>query len=122
MYRWVKINGRNFEVNGLKLQKGSPYMNRNFHKYDSNRHFELIIELIISNPSDFDFIKNLYYLNRQIYIHKFDVVVSDFYLLGCLLKSINLNEEKLELEIVGDYIKNKDISEKRNDIIDFILD
>jgi hypothetical protein len=126
MLKWFKINERNFTANFINVQytiQGvSTYLpgHRNF-----NKSCDLTIEVPISNSSDYEYIMNLYddtYSYTK--MNKFVVTCSDFFAGGCLLKSITKDPNKgtLTMEIIGDYIRNKEISERRDEIIDLVLD
>jgi len=125
MLKWFKINERNFTANFINIQyttQGvSTYLtgHRNF-----NKSCDLTIEIPISNSSDYEYIMDLYdnvYSYTQ--MNKFEVTCSNFFAAGCLLKSITKDPNKgtLTIEVISDYIRNKEISERRDEIIDIIL-
>lgn len=124
MLKWFKINERNFLGNLV-------YQSHQLKPHDNQWNFgilfySLTIEVSISNKSDYNYIMNLYY-NRYAppneAMNKFDATCADFSARGCLLKSITKDPNKgsLTMEIVSDYIRNKEISERRDEIIDIIL-
>jgi hypothetical protein len=54
---------------------------------------------------------------------KFNIVSHLFRADGCIIKSLDIdfNYENLKLEIISDYIYNKDLQERRDEVIDEIF-
>lgn len=117
--KWLKINDKNFTAKLINVQytidtNNVTYQGKPVQVY-GRRTCDITIELIVNN-SEYNYITNLY----DNFI-KFELLSSDLKAEGCFIRTITIDTNKLKLEIVSDYIKPKDLSERRDEIIDEIL-
>lgn len=124
MNKWVKINDRNFTAIDINLQYTIQGSNPNSIGVTS-----CDIVLTLNTPigsSDYNYIMNLYDSSYTNYIsdYKFEMRSDKFKAVGCLIKSMdyNPNNNLLTLDIISDYVQAKDTSDRRDEIIDYILD
>lgn len=135
MNKWFKINDRN----SINYADGWSY--RNFTAIDINLQYtiqgrnphsigvtscDIILTLIAPiGSSDYNYIMNLYD-NSYNYAsdYKFEIISDKFKSVGCIIKNINFNPSNnlLTLDVISDYVQTKDLSERRDEIIDYILD
>lgn len=123
--KWIKINDRNFTVIDISLQ----YTISGRSPYDTGvTSCDIILSLNTSIGSpDYDYIMNIYdnsYKSVGVSDYKFEIISDGFKSIGCIIKSIEYDPNKniLTLDIISDYVQAKDLSDRRNDIIDQILD
>lgn len=112
--KWLKINDKNFTATLINVQYTIDTNNVTYQVY-GRRTCDITIELIVNN-SEYNYITNLY----DNFI-KFELSSGDLKANGCFIRTITVDTNKLKLEIVSDYIKPKDLSERRDEIIDEIL-
>jgi hypothetical protein len=127
--KWFKINDRNFTANEISVQytiEGATYMNKSIYIPQRTKTCDITIDMIITNNSEYDYINSIYdnqYSNHYSVNTKFEILTSNFKACGCLIKSITIDlNNSFRLEIISDHIQSKDLSDRRDEIIDQILD
>jgi hypothetical protein len=99
-----------------------PCLLININQSDLNT--EITIELQ-GNGSNYYLLRDKFYSQQQGLVSdvKFELVFSDFIAHGCLIKNLSIDENSIiRLEIIPDYIRSdKNLSERRDKIIDLIL-
>lgn len=125
MIKWIKINDRNLTVIDISLQYAIGFTTPVLTDVSS---CDIILSLNTSiGSTDYNYIMNIYdnsyksHKNSSDY--KFEIVSGEFKCNGCIIKSIEYDPSKniLTLGIVSDYVQTKDISDRRNDTIDQLL-
>lgn len=123
MNKWFKINDRNFTAIDISLQYTitgrTPYS-----AGVTSCDIVLSLNAPIGSP-DYNYIMNIYD-NSYSYTsdYKFEIISDNFKSFGCIIKSINSDpvNNTLTLDIISDYVQTKDLSDRRDEIIDYILD
>lgn len=123
--KWFKINNKNFTANEISVQyttdRGNTYINKSVSIYVAPKSCDVTIDMLITSSSEYDYINNIY--DNQKINSKFEILTSDFKAWGCLIKSITINlNNSIRLEVMADHIESKDLSDRRDEIIDQILD
>lgn len=125
MNKWFKINDRNFTAIDISLQ----YTIQGRNPYSAgvtSCDIVLTIQAKIGSP-DYNYIMNIYdnsLTSMRVSDYKFEIISDKFKSVGCIIKSINHDPIKdiLTLDIISDYVQTKDTSDRRDEIIDYILD
>jgi hypothetical protein len=129
--KWFKINDRNFTANEISVQytiegATNTYMNKSIYIPQRTKTCDITIDMIITNNSEYDYINSIYdnqYSNHYSVNTKFEILTSGFKAWGCLIKSITIDlNNSVRLEVISDHIQSKDLSDRRDEIIDQILD
>lgn len=129
--KWFKINDRNFTANEISVQytiegATNTYMNKSIYIPQRTKTCDITIDMIITNNSEYDYINSIYdnqYSNHYSVNTKFEILTSYFKAWGCLIKSITIDlNNSIRLEVISDHIQSKDLSDRRDEIIDQILD
>lgn len=124
MNKWFKINDRNFTASLISVQYRIEETLGYIPGFRNPRSKSCDITVEITQPSkiDYDFLIDLWENPNQITSQcKFDFTSADFSAGGCLIKSISIDDSNIKLEIISDYIKAKDLVDRRDEIIDLIL-
>lgn len=123
MNKWFKINDENFTAIDISLQytiQGRTPYNPGLTSCD------ITISLMAPiGSSDYNYIMNIYDNSyKNISDYKFEITSDKFKSVGCIIKSINFNPNNnvLTMDIISDYVQTKDVSDRRDEIIDYILD
>jgi poly(A) polymerase Pap1 len=103
----VKIDGDLFSIDNLSIQYNAipPY------SCDIDLKFDLR-----KNPSYETFFSNLYDSSR-----KFDVYTTQFEIIGNYIKMIKIDQDSLEISLTCDRFIELNVSERRIELIDNIL-
>lgn len=125
MIKWFKINDRNFTAIDISLQytiHGATIYTTGVTSFD----IVLTIQAKIGSP-DYNYIMDIYdnsLSSMRVSDYKFEIISDKFKLFGCMITSINHEPVKdtLTLDIMCDYVEEKDIIKRRDEIIDYILD
>lgn len=129
--KWFKINDKDFTANLISVQytiegATNTYMNKSIYIPQRTKTCDITIDMIITNSSDYDYINKIYdnqYSNQYSLNSKFELLSSEFKAYGCLIKTITINlNNSVKIEIISDHIQSKDLSDRRDEIIDQILD
>jgi len=117
--KWIKINGEIFSYKELSTQTSIGSHTTSFLTIDMNQ-----------NPNSYDFFSKLWdshSMSNGILTHKKDIVfnvrTNNMELHGCLIKNIDFdfNLSLISLGIISDYSTMIDVSERRDEIIEEIL-
>jgi hypothetical protein len=128
--KWFRINDRDFTANQIGVQytiegATTTYMNKSVYIPQRTKTCDITIDMIITNSLDYDYINKIYdnqYMNYSVN-SKFEITSGDFKAYGCLIKTLTINTNNiLKIEIISDHIQSKDISDRRDEIIEQILD
>ncbi len=128
--KWFRINDRDFTANQIGVQytiegATTTYMNKSVYIPQRRKTCDITIDMIITNSLDYDYINKIYdnqYMNYSVN-SKFEITSGDFKAYGCLIKTLTINTNNiLKIEIISDHIQSKDISDRRDEIIEQILD
>jgi len=128
--KWFRINDRDFTANQIGVQytiegATTTYMNKSVYIPQRTKTCDITIDMIITNSLDYDYINKIYdnqYMNYSVN-SKFEITSGDFKAYGCLIKTLTINTNNiLKIEIISDHIQTKDISDRRDEIIEQILD
>lgn len=129
--KWFKINDRNFTANEISVQytiegATNTYMNKSIYIPQRTKTCDITIDMIITNNSEYDYINKIYdnqYSNNYSVNTKFEILTSGFKACGCLIKSLTISlNNSVRIEVISDHIQSKDLSERRDEIIEQILD
>lgn len=125
MSKWIKINDRNFTVIDISLQYTIGLTTPVLTDVSS---CDIILSLNTPiGSTDYNYIMDIYDNSYKSYKsssdYKFEIISGEFKCNGCIIKSIEYDPSKniLTLGIISDYVQVKDISDRRNDIIDQFL-
>jgi len=129
MMKWFKIGDEKFIAKDISIQYNIDTANNTFGyaKMVYNPRTEIDITLIVECNN----YNNSYFFNlfekRQIYQnvsdYKFDINSSEFIGNGCIIKTISMDPttNSIIMDIRSDYSSVKPIEERRDEIIDEIL-
>ena len=102
---WIKINDETFFIKDMSIQLS----------IGSHASLELSFDIkTYSTYSDIFFKK---YENRE----KFNIVGKDFEAKGTIIKTIDIDSNTMNTSLRCDLLNHKDISERREEIIDEVL-
>lgn len=103
----IKIEGEVFEVDSQSIQY------RNIPPYSCDITFRFNIS---KNPSYENFLTNLYDSSR-----KFDIQTTQLQIIGNNIKQLKIDQKYIEISLICERLVEIDISERRNQLIDSIL-
>lgn len=123
--KWFKIKDRNFTADQISVQytieEATTHLNKTIYIPQKTRTCDITVLMTITNNQDYDFMYNIYD-NHYTPNSKFEIVCGDFKAFGCLIRTLTSNlNNVLEISFIADHIQSKDLSEKRNEIIEEIL-
>ena len=132
MSKWFKINDDNFTARDISIQFSIDTDNNTFGyaKIVNSRHQTIdIIDITISvdnNQNNSNYFFNLFDKRNQMLSaseYKFNVSSDQFVANGCIIKSITSDPTTnlIVMDIRSDHSKVKPIDERRDEIIDEIL-
>lgn len=128
--KWFKINDKDFTANQIGVQytieeSKNTYMNKSIYIPQRTKTCDITIDMIITDNSDYDYINKIYdnqYSNKYSLNSKFELLSSEFKAYGCLIKTMTINlNNSVKIEIISDHIHSKDLSGRRDEIIDSLL-
>jgi hypothetical protein len=130
--KWFKINDKDFTANLISVQytiegatNNTIYGRKSIYVPQITKSCDITIEVQITNNSDYNYITKIYdnqYVNYSSN-SKFELISAEFKAYGCLIKALTIDTNNiLKIEIVSDHIQSKDLSDRRDEIIEQILD
>lgn len=118
---WFKINDEIFYPKSISVQM------RLHQTFESSATISIDINTA-SFPKSYEFFTKIYDAqSNNIYFKskntKFDITSYLFRAGGCIIKSLDIDfvNNNLNLEIISDYIYNKDLQERRSEVLDEIF-
>jgi hypothetical protein len=130
MSKWFKIGDDNFTARDISIQFSIDTANNNFGYAKIVHSGHQTIDITISvdyNQTNSNYFFNLFDISRQpgnyASDYKFDISSAEFMANGCIIKSITSDPTTnlIVMDIISDYSKVKPIDERRDEIIDEIL-
>ena len=127
--KWFKIGDDNFTARDISIQFSIDTANNTFGYAKIVQSGHQTIDITISvdyNQNNSNYFFNLYDKKNQMISasdYKFDISSSEFVANGCIIKSIasDPTTNLIVMDIRSDYSKVKPIDERRDEIIDKIL-
>jgi hypothetical protein len=126
--KWFKIGDDNFTAKDISIQFSIDTTNNTFGYAKIVQSGHQTIDITISvdyNQNNSNYFFNLYDKKNQISSsdYKFDISSAEFVANGCIIKSITSDPTTnlIVMDIRSDYSKVKPIDERRDEIIDEIL-
>lgn len=126
--KWFKIGDDNFTARDISIQFSIDTANNTFGYAKIVQSVHQTIDITISvdyNQNNSNYFFNLYDKKNQISAsdYKFDISSFEFVANGCIIKSITSDPTTnlIVMDIRSDYSKVKPIDERRDEIIDEIL-
>ena len=128
--KWFKIGNDNFTAKDISIQFTIDTVNHNYGYSKIISNGPQIIDITISvenNQNNSNYFFNLFDKSKQsgnFANYKFDIQSSDFMAYGCIIKSITSDPTTslITMDIRSDYSNVKTLQDRRDDIIDVILD
>lgn len=121
---WFKINDDVFYPKNISVQM------RLHQTFESSATISIDIDISLY-PKSYEFFTKIYdiqsksfgitpYNKKDI---KFDIISYLFRAGGCIIKSLDIDfsNENLKVEIISDYVYNKDLQERRSEVLDEIF-
>jgi hypothetical protein len=127
--KWFKIGDDNFTAKDISIQFSIDTANNTFGYAKIVHSGHQTIDITISvdnNQNNSNYFFNLYDKKNQMISasdYKFDISSAEFVANGCIIKSITSDPTTnlIVMDIRSDYSKVKPIDERRDEIIDEIL-
>ena len=127
--KWFKIGDDNFTARDLSIQYSIDTANNNYGYAKIISNGTQTIDITISvdyNQNNKDYFFNLFDKRKQMLSaseYKFSISSADLLADGCIIKSISTDPttKLIIMEIISDYSSVKPLSERRDEIIDEIL-
>jgi hypothetical protein len=127
--KWFKIGDDNFTARDISIQFSIDTANNTFGYAKIVQSGHQTIDITISvdyNQNNSNYFFNLYDKKNQMISasdYKFDISSAEFVANGCIIKSITSDPTTnlIVMDIRSDYSKVKPIDERRDEIIDEIL-
>jgi hypothetical protein len=130
IYKWFKIGNDDFTARDISIQFSIDTANNNFGYAKIIHSGHQTIDITISvdyNQTNSNYFFNLFDKSRQpgnfASDYKFDVSSNEFLARGCIIKSISTDPTTnlIVMDIRSDFSTVKPIQERRDEIIDEIL-
>ena len=127
--KWFKIGDDNFTARDLSIQYSIDTANNNYGYAKIISNGAQTIDITISvdyNQNNKDYFFNLFDKRKQMLSaseYKFSISSADISAHGCIIKSISTDPttKLIVMEIISDYSSVKPLDERRDEIIDEIL-
>ena len=127
--KWFKIGDDNFTARDLSIQYSIDTANNNYGYAKIISNGPQTIDITISvdyNQNNKDYFFNLFDKRKQMLSaseYKFSISSADLSALGCIIKSISTDPttKLIVMEIISDYSSVRPLDERRDEIIDEIL-
>jgi hypothetical protein len=127
--KWFKINDDNFTARDISIQFSIDTANNNFGyaKIVNSGHQTIDITISVdNNQNNSNYFFNLYDKRNQMLSasdYKFNISSAQFVANGCMIRSITSDPTTnlIVMDIRSDYSSVKSLQDRRNDIIEDIL-
>ena len=130
MSKWFKINDDNFTARDISIQFSIDTANNTFGyaKIVNSGHQTIDITISVdNNQNNSNYFFNLYDKKNQMISasdYKFNISSAEFVANGCIIRSITSDPTTnlIVMDIRSDYSTVKSLQDRRDEIIDVILD